>query len=540
MSRITPLSTVGLLLGTLFFAFSLTPSLVPRPFAFQGVLGGLSFTAGYAIGTSLSALWAYLQLPQLTGRAQRPVHWAAAIACILVAALFIWDAPGWQDSVRRQMGLEPAGGVQPFGVAAITVTIFVAALLFTRFFRQTFRFLSSRLQRFIPTRVSHLIGVVTALVLFWGVIDGVLLTMALRAADTSYQQVDALIEDGQERPELPVRTGSPISSVNWEDLGRQGRSFVASGPKATDLEAFLGEPTPTPIRIYIGLNAAETPKARAQLALKELQRTEAFDRSILILATPTGSGWIDPAAVDSLEYLHRGDTATVTAQYSYLPSPLALMVEGDYGVETARTLFEAVYGYWHSLPEAQRPELYLHGLSLGALNSDRSFDTFDIIQDPFDGILWSGPPFRSETWRTATHRRDPDSPAWLPEFRDGKVVRFMNQHNGLDTPDEEWGSFRIAFLQYASDPITFFAPSIFYQKPDWLKPPRGPDVSPELRWYPVVTALQLAADIAAGGAPPGYGHTYAVEDYIDAWHRLTEPEGWDTEALNRLKKHLAQ
>ncbi len=324
----------------------------------------------------------------------------------------------------------------------------------------------------------------------------------------------------------------------WQDLGRHGRSFVASGPRATDLEAFLGEEAKSPIRIYIGLNTAEAPEERAQLALKELQRTEAFKRSVLILATPTGSGWIDPAAVNTVEYLHRGDIATVTAQYSYLPSSLALMVEGEYGVRTARALFEAVYDHWTGLPKDERPALYLHGLSLGALNSDRSFDMYDIIQDPFDGVLWSGPPFRSETWRTVTRRRDPTSPAWLPTFRGGEVVRFMNQHTGLEADRGGWGPFRIAFLQYASDPVTFFDPSILYREPAWLQKPRGPDVSAELRWFPVVTMLQLAADIGAGEAPPGHGHTYAAADYVDAWFALTEPEGWSREDLARLREHL--
>ncbi|ABM60879.1 alpha/beta hydrolase [Halorhodospira halophila] len=536
MRLIGPLSTVGLLLGTLFFAFSLTPSLVPRPFAFQGVLSGLSLTAGYAIGAGLSTLWHYLQLPELRGRLERIVRWLAVAGCALVAVIFMWRAAGWQDAVRAQMELEPAGGLPPVGAALVALLVFAAALLLARLFRGTFRFLSLRLQRYIPPRVSHLAGIVVAVGLFWAVIDGVLFTMALRAADSSYQQVDALIEADQERPSEPERAGSPDSVVAWRDLGRQGRSFVSSGPTATELKAFLGEPAPTPIRIYIGLNAAETPEERAQLAMDELHRTDAFDRSVLVLATPTGTGWIDPAAADPVEYLHRGDIATVTAQYSYLPSPLALMVEGSYGAEMARALFEAVYGHWQTLPEDERPALYLHGLSLGALNSDRAFDVFDIIQDPFDGALWSGPPFRSETWRTVTQRRDAGSPAWLPEFREGEVVRFMNQETGLDAANGDWGTFRLAFLQYASDPITFFSPSILYREPDWMAEPRGPDVTSELRWYPVVTMLQLAADMAAGGAPPGYGHTYAAEDYIDAWVALTEPDDWSRDDLKRLRQ----
>jgi uncharacterized membrane protein len=44
------LNIVGLLVGTVLFAFSLTPSLLPRPFFIQGILSGLSFSAGYGLG----------------------------------------------------------------------------------------------------------------------------------------------------------------------------------------------------------------------------------------------------------------------------------------------------------------------------------------------------------------------------------------------------------------------------------------------------------------------------------------------------------
>ena len=541
--RLTPLSTIGLLLGTLFFAFSLSPSLVPRPFAFQGTVAGLSFAAGYAIGTGLAWLWHYLELPELRRRPAQILRGIAGALCAVVAIGFMWRAAEWQNRVRELMELEAELATQPLtvaGIAAVAAAVFLAALAIVRLFRATFRFLSERMQRYIPRRVSHLVGITLAIALFWTVIDGVIFTFALHAADRSYQQVDALIEDDHDQPQATERTGSPGSSVEWRDLGRQGRNFISSGPTADDLEDFFGEPVPTPIRIYIGLNAADDPEDRARLALEELHRTEAFDRSVLVLATPTGTGWIDPAAADPIEYLYGGDTAIVTAQYSYLPSPLALMVEGHYGTETARALFEKVYGYWSRLPEAERPELYLHGLSLGALNSDRSFDVYDIIQDPFDGALWSGPPFRSETWQTVTARRDAGSPAWLPVFRDGEVVRFANQHTGFDDLDTEWGPFRIGFLQYASDPITFFEPESAFREPAWMQTPRGPDVADELRWYPVVTMLQLAADMAAGGAPPGYGHTYAVEDYLDAWVALAEPRGWEEAEIERLRNHLAR
>ena len=528
-------SIPGLLLATLFFAFSLTPSLVPRPFSFQGVISGLSFTAGYALGVFGRWFWDYVELP-LPGRdATRIFRIVASGVCSIVAIAFLWQTSQWQDDLRSMMGMEPEGAMPSYGIALMTLLVFGVLIQFARLFRRTFQFLSLRLARYISDHVAHAISILAAGILFWSVIDGVVVSLFLRATNNSYQQLDALIQDDLERPDDPMKTGSEASLIAWSDLGRQGRKFMSSGPTAQMLSDFFGEPVPEPVRIYVGLNAADTPEERAELALQELIRVNAFDRSVLLLVTPTGTGWIDPAALDTVEYLHRGDIATVTAQYSYLPSALSLITEGEYGAEMARALFEKVYFYWTNLPRDHRPKLYLHGLSLGALNSDRSFDVYDIIQDPFDGALWSGPPFRSETWRKVTQERDPDSPVWLPRFRDGAVVRFMNQYTGLNDDNTPWGSFRIAYLQYASDPITFFDSHAFFREPEWMQAPRGPDVSPHLRWYPVVTMLQLAADMAVGSTPPGFGHIFAAKHYIDAWLALTEPKGWTEDRLNRLR-----
>ena len=115
-------------------------------------------------------------------------------------------------------------------------------------------------------------------------------------------------------------------------------------------------------------------------------------------------------------------------------------------------------------------------------------------------------------------------------------MRFMNQHGGLEVGDADWGPFRIAFLQYASDPMTFFSVESLYREPEWMRDPRGPDVSQALRWYPVVTMLKLAADMAVAQiAPPGYGHDVAAEHYIDAWLALMEPPRWSQDDVRRLK-----
>ena len=534
-SNLPHISMVGLSLGTIFFAFSLTPSLIPRPFLIQGVISGISIAAGYGLGVAGLYLWKYLQLPLARGRGALVATMVAAVLSALVAVSFLWQAANGQNSIRALMGMEEIPGAHPAMIGLVAIGVFCVLLGLARLFRWVFRRFALWLRRFVPSRISHLAGITAAVLLFWTIIDGVLVSSVLRMADRSFQQLDALIEDDLPQPVRPEQTGSAESLVNWADLGRQGRRFVSGGPTSEDLTKFLGAPAPAPVRVYVGLNSASSAEDRAKLALEELIRAGGFERSILLLVMPTGTGWVDPASQYTLEYLHRGDIATVAAQYSYLNSPLSLLTQANYGVEMARALFSEVYGYWRTLPRDTRPRLFLSGLSLGSLNSDLSFDLYDIIDDPFDGALWIGPPFSARTWNRVTAERDPGSTAWLPEFRGGSVVRFMNQTQGLDRGAAPWGKFRIVFLQYASDPITFFSAGSAWREPDWMRNPRGPDVSPGLRWFPVVTMLQIAADMMVGTAPKGFGHEYAEADYINAWNALTEPKGWSEADLNRLR-----
>ena len=111
---------------------------------------------------------------------------------------------------------------------------------------------------------------------------------------------------------------------------------MVSGPSREDLRAFWDRPALRPLRIYVGLRSSETLRERARLAVDELRRVEAFERRILVVATPTGTGWIDDGAVDTLEYVHGGDTAIVSMQYSYLPSWITILVEPDRPVDSAR------------------------------------------------------------------------------------------------------------------------------------------------------------------------------------------------------------
>lgn len=530
------LSPPGLLVGSIFFALSLTPSLLPRTETVQGILSGCCFAIGYGFGNLAHWLWGFLGLKVPPGRVTRALGLLVGLVCLGLVLVALWYSNTWQNSVRAVMDMPPVEENQPLQIATFALPIAAAILIVGKLLVTVIRLIWRWLLPHMPRRAAFVVATALVALLISILVNNLFLRAALRAADTFYEQLDALVQTEAEAPSQWFQTGSAESLIEWETIGRDSRVYVQSGPDAAAIEAMTGKPALQPLRTYVGLRSAPTVMERAQLALAELVRIGAFERSVLVLVMPVGTGWVDPAAIDTLEYLHGGDVASVAVQYSYLTSVLSLFIEPELGTETAQALFNTVYDYWTQLPRDDRPRLYLHGLSLGALASQNSTTVYDVLADPFDGALWAGPPFSSPIWSRMTESRVPGSPAWLPRFGNSSAVRFMNQTGARDWEGLSWGPMRIVFLQYASDPIVFFSFDADWQRPDWLNAPRGPDVSPALNWYPVITFLQLALDAALAQTPPvGHGHVYAPADYIDAWVEVTQPEGWTEGALEALK-----
>ncbi len=341
-------------------------------------------------------------------------------------------------------------------IALIAGSVFLILLSVGRVFMLLSDQWQRRSVRIMPPRLARVVGIVAALGIFAAVIDGIALRAVLRGIDNGARLADSLIPPELAAPTSPFVSGGPESRLDWQDMGRWGRSFVATGPTARDISTFWGEPALQPIRVYVGLNAADTPEARAQVAFDELMRLGGFDRSVLVIAMPTGSGWLDPGGMDTLDYIARGNVATVAVQYAYLPSPVSVVVDPTQGVAEAQALFDIVYRHWTALPSQTRPRLYLHGLSLGAFLSQETVPLLDLYADPIHGALWTGSPYLSEFWRMVQARRQPDSPAWRPRFGNGSLIRTVNQHDGLERFDADWGPMRFVLLQYGSDPIVFF------------------------------------------------------------------------------------
>src|SRR3954465_6659082 len=106
--------------------------------------------------------------------------------------------------------------------------------------------------------------------------------------------VPVLSPDEADRWVPATVSGGPGSQVSWAGLGREGRRHALAsvrpqpvrirpdGVPDLSIETVMGEPARSaPVQVYIGLDSAPGPRERVDLALAELERTGAFDRSLL-------------------------------------------------------------------------------------------------------------------------------------------------------------------------------------------------------------------------------------------------------------------
>jgi uncharacterized membrane protein len=525
----------GLVLGAVFFATALTPSLVPRDPAMQGALGGVLAAIGYEIGGLATWLWRFLELPEPGPRLRPRLRAAGLVAALGIAGYGLASAARWQDATRRVFDLPPVDGAHPATIAGVALVVFALLWVVFRLFALLRRRIDRMVARAAPPRIARALGFALALLLVWALVDGVLVRRLFEAADASFEAADLFVAPDVPRPEAPLRTGSAASLVDWTEMGRWGRSFVATAPTRAEIAAFAGPAALEPVRVYVGRRSAETDAERADLALAELIRAGGFERSTLVVASPVGTGWMDPGAHDTLDFMLGGDVATVGVQYSYLTSVLALLAHPAYGVDQTRAVFERVYAHWRALPAGERPRLFVHGLSQGAFNSQATLPLLDMLGDPIDGAMWAGSPFFAPYWRYVRENRVAGSPAWRPRFGNGSLARTLNQFGGLDGDVAPWGPIRLVFLNYGSDPIVVFNPASAWAPPDWMAAPRAPDVAPELGWFPLVTTFQLGLDSAISLDVAGFGHAYVARDYIDAWAAVLDPPGWSPERRAELR-----
>lgn len=538
----------GLVLALLFYWISLTPSLIPRSWVFQGVITGLSAAIGYGLGVLMH--WTFVKAGvriRWPDRTRRIAWWVLGGAGVVVVPAAVVFGGHWQAQVRELFGMPPAGAGNGIAIVLTALSVGLLVLQIFRGLRRVTRWLTGWIDRILPKPVARLLSVLVVTVLAVLLVTDVLWSGVLTVLSRTYASANAEFDPAVPQPTAPERSGSSASAESWSSLGAAGRTFVAGGPSVDELRAFAASGTAIragdvqePIRVYAGLDPNGDLAATANRAVAELDRTHAWDRSILVVATTTGTGWIDPGMADTLEFMHGGDTAIVTMQYSYLPSWISFVGDRDTPPAAGRALFEAVNARWSALPPDDRPRLVVHGISLGSYGAQGAFSGLPDLAARADGALFVGTPNFTPLWGELTAGRDPGSPEITPVVDGGRTARW-----GVQIPDGvdlmhlggTWDPPRVIYVQHASDGVVWWSPTLLWSKPDWLAEPRGPDVAGTVNWFPVVTFWQLTGDlfVAAGSdIPQGHGHQYRPE-YADALAALWAPTGWSAGDTERLK-----
>jgi uncharacterized membrane protein len=242
--------------------------------------------------------------------------------------------------------------------------------------------------------------------------------------------------------------------------------------------------------------------------------------------------------------MHRGYTAIVAQQYSYLPSWISFLVDADKAADTGTALNQAVYEWWSKLPEGDRPKLIVFGLSLGSFGAEDGFAGSDAnaslanMVERSDGVFLAGPTETNAVWRQLQKAREPGSPTWQPVFDGGRTVRWATRPSDLPIPIPGWEPPRVLYFHHPSDPVGLFEFPTIWSRPEWTEAPTGFDVPDRVGWWPIVTWVQTVADLIAGfSTPPGHGHNYAT-DYVSGWAAVVPPDGWTEADSVRLSQFL--
>jgi uncharacterized membrane protein len=323
-------------------------------------------------------------------------------------------------------------------------------------------------------------------------------------------------------PPNPMVSGSYESLVPFDTLSRAGARYAwtATGPEI--LADVMGEPPrAAPIRAYVGLKSAPTEEERVALLMQELERTNAFDRSWLMVASPTGTGYVNYAAVSILELLTRGDCATMAMQYSARPSPLSLDRVSE-GRKHMGMLAVALRDRLAQCPPDRRPKLVLFGESLGAWTSQDAFagtGTQGLVDAGIDFAIWIGTPHFSKWKERVLFDDRPDVDRSLIG-----VFDHIEELESLDAAARE--RLRFVMITHYNDGVGAFGPELMIQAPEWLGPPetRHATVPKGMRWTPTTGFFQVLVDMKnAANVVPGVfaatGHDYRA-DLLPFFHAV--------------------
>lgn len=524
-------SFLGVIAALAMYAVSVAPSLMARSWEWHAIASGVLVTCGYVGGVIVQNVGArVIRVTGLTISASEPVELGFRVG---IAALFaVWWLYAVIQSYRRARKASklvnmPGENLGEYLLgAAGSVVVAWCLLAIVEGFIQVGRMLIAALAAYMIRPAAVVVGVAIVCVIVFFLTSNVILRGGIGFFRHHAEQMNTRTARGIYRPFVLERSASASSPVTWESVGGQGRVFLGRGPSRLDIAQVSGKAAKEPIRVYAGMPTGGSGiEQAASTVVAELHRTGAFDRAVILLAASTGSGWVDEWQVQPLEFLTRGDCATASLQYSYVPSALNWLTGLEPSQKASAALFRAVRAELDSMDRADRPALFVCGESLGAFASQSVFSCANDALERVDGALWVGTPAFTPMHAALTAARHKGSPEVAPVVDNARHVRFVNEPSDLRTDlyGRElgpWGFPRLVYAQHPSDPVVWWNKKLIWTQPDWLRERAGRDVSRTVEFTRFVTFIQVLADLpVAGTAPGGHGHTYH-EELIPLWRAI--------------------
>lgn len=525
------ISLIGVVGALVMYGVSVSPSLLARSWQWHAVASGVLSAVGYIVGLTIQRFYA-LVVPRLGVEITAPKAVSIAFRAVLLLGFFLWFLRWLLQSYRERKRANRLVGMRgetlgEYLLGTVCAFILMMALLGVAWGLQWIgRAIVSVLSQWMYMVFALALSLLILVVIVYALTSQVLLKLGINFFTRHARKMNNRTAKGIVQPQVPERSGSPHSLSSWRAVGGQGRVFLGRGPSRADIEAVTGCAAMEPIRVYAGMpEEGQSLQNAADLVVEELHRTGAFDRAVILIATSTGSGWVDEWQVQPLEYLTRGNCATASMQYSFVPSSINFLTDLDVSEEAAVILFETIRRAVDEIPEDRRPALFVCGESLGAYASQHVFSGIVDVLSRTDGALWVGTPAFTPMHAELTAIRHRGSPEVAPVVANGRHVRFVNVPENLwaDVYGRELGDWnypRIVYAQHPSDPVVWWNSELVWHKPDWISEKVDGDVSPHMQYTRGATYIQVLVDMpVAGTAPGGHGHTYH-EELIPLWEAI--------------------
>ncbi|MET9326639.1 alpha/beta-hydrolase family protein [Tsukamurella sp. NPDC003166] len=243
------------------------------------------------------------------------------------------------------------------------------------------------------------------------------------------------------------------AGVAWPATARPPEESASYAQRFAD----IGSRTPG-VRVYASLSDGASPARRAAVAVDRLVAAGGLARRAVVVAVPTGSGWVDPHFVRGVEEAMCGDSAIVAVQYTQMPSWQSFVLHRDAAAATTVALIDELHR------RAPSTALRLYGQSLGTVGVIAAQRRAEELRAPIAATLQVGTPA-------------------------GVALAGPAQLN-------------------ASDPVGIWSPRLLVTPPDRAATAPG-SATPRPPWVPLLGFLQATVDLLGATAPPpGLGHRY--------------------------------